>query len=149
MEHVVAACHLLKKEITDDRWRWTVTRKVRWLTWYLSLWGKCLKWPLSSTGNNWSQVHKYCHVRLSFGNPASTTETMNWNTQRWKFILTILLLELTMLWMFALFVDYDSEADAQNWQNSFDPIFGGLSPDKNKLRKYYNSKPTIDSCSLG
>ena len=62
------------------------------------------------------------------------------NIQRLKLVGFILLLELLMCGLFALFVEYGSEADARNVRNSFDPVFGGLSPDKNQLKKYYNSK---------
>ena len=61
------------------------------------------------------------------------------NLERIKFALLLANLQCMFLWLFSIFVVYDSESNAGNARNSFDPVYGGVSPDKNKLKRYYGS----------
>ena len=61
------------------------------------------------------------------------------NIHQLKLVVSVLLLELLMCGLFAFFAEYHSDADARNERHSFDPVYGGISPENNQLWRKYSS----------
>ena len=59
--------------------------------------------------------------------------------ERVKTAFVLVLVELALLCLFALLVDYDLMADASDVRNSISKAYGGLDPDRNSLKNYYAS----------